>query len=51
MICPACITSAALLVGSVTSGGGVFALIVARFRRITGYRNPSTASNHKEKQS
>jgi hypothetical protein len=51
MICPACFTSAALVVGSVTSGGGVFALLVARIRRITGARTRSTASNNKEKQS
>ena len=51
MICPACFTSAALVVGSVTSGGGVFALLVARIRRITGSRIRSTASNNKEKQS
>lgn len=51
MICPACVTSAALVVGSVTSGGGFFALIVARIRRVTGSRNPRTASNNKEKQS
>jgi len=51
MICPACISSVAIVVGSVTSGGGVFALLVARLRRITGSRNRSTATNAKEKQS
>lgn len=51
MICPACISSAAIVVGSVTSGGGVFALLVARIRHITGSRNSSTVTKLKEKQS
>jgi len=51
MFCPACITSAAVVAGSVTSGGGVFALIVARLRRLTGSRKLTQEANRKEKQS
>ncbi len=49
MICPACISSAAIVVGSVTSGGGVFAFIVARLRRFTGSRKLSPQTATKEK--
>jgi len=49
MICPACITSTAIVVGSVTSSGGVFAFLVTRLRKLTGSRRLSPKA--KEKQS
>ena len=51
MFCPACITGAAIAIGSVTSGGGVFAYVIARIRRITGSRKLSQEIQAKEKQS
>jgi len=51
MICPACVASTAMVVGSVTSGGGVFALVVARIRKITGSRKLSQETKAKEQQS
>jgi hypothetical protein len=50
-MCPACIGSAAIVVGSVTSGGGVFAYLVARIRKITGSRKLGRKVKAKEKQS
>jgi len=35
-MCPACIASAAVVTASITSGGGVLALAIARFRKISG---------------
>ena len=51
MVCPACISSAAIVVGSVTSGGGVFAYLIARVRRVTGSRKTGQKMALKEKQS
>ena len=51
MVCPACIASAAAVVGSVTSGGGMFAFVVARIRKFTGSRKLSQERQAKEKQS
>jgi hypothetical protein len=51
MICPACIASAATLAVGVTSSGGVIALVLTKVRRITGFRNRSSDSKIKEKQS
>lgn len=50
-MCPACINSAAIAVGSVTSGGGVFALLVARIRQIRVSRKLSQEARAKERQS
>jgi len=50
-MCPACMNSAAIVVGSVTSGGGILALLVTRIRRITGSRKLSQQARAKEKQS
>jgi hypothetical protein len=49
LLCPACITSTAIVVGGVTSGGGVFAYIVARIHRMTGSRRKSLKKEVKEK--
>jgi hypothetical protein len=40
-----------MVVGGVTSGGGVFALIVARIRKFTGSRNRNPGLQAKENQS
>jgi hypothetical protein len=55
-MCPACIASAATLAIGVTSSGGAVALVVAKVRRITGFRKLSLGSKApvsqiKEKQS
>ena len=50
-MCPACISSAAIVVGSVTSGSGVFALVVARIRKLTCSRKLSQEAKAEEKQS
>jgi hypothetical protein len=50
-MCPACIASAATLAVSVTSGGGVVALVLTKVRRITGSRRRSPETKIKEKQS
>ena len=50
-MCPACIASAATVAVSVTSGGGVVALVVAKIRRFTGSRKLSPETKAKEKQS
>ena len=56
MMCPACIASAATLAVSVTSSGGVMALVLTKVRRITGFRKRNLDSRTpdskvKEKQS
>lgn len=51
MICPACITSAALVAGGVTSGGGVVALAIARLRKIVNFRKLTQRVDPKENQS
>ena len=51
MICPACIASTAMVVGSMTSGGGVFAFVVARIRKFTSSRKLRQERQAKEKQS
>ena len=51
MMCPACIASTAMVVGSVTSGGGVFAFVVARIRKLAGFRKLSQQTKAKETQS
>lgn len=51
MFCPACISSTAIVVGSVTSGGGVFAYLIERICRITGSRKLSQQTKEKEKES
>ncbi len=50
-MCPACIASAATLAVGVTSSGGVIALVLAKVRRVAGFRKRSTNSKIKEKQS
>ena len=50
-MCPACIASAATLAVGVTSSGGVIALVLAKVRRVAGFRKGSTNSKIKEKQS
>jgi len=51
MICPSCVASLAVVAGSVTSGGGVVALVIARFRQFTSSRKLSQKTQIKEKQS
>jgi len=41
-MCPACMASAGLVVGSVVSSGGVSALLVKVLRKKKGEKNPST---------
>ena len=43
-MCPECITSAATFAVGLTSSGGVVALVLAKVRRITGFRKPSLDS-------
>jgi hypothetical protein len=55
-MCPACIASAATFAAGITSSGGVVALVLAKVRRITGFRKLSPDSRIpalkvKEKQS
>ena len=56
MICPACIANAATFAVGITSSGGAMALVLAKIRRITGFRKLSpdskvSVSKIKEKQS
>ena len=51
MVCPACITSAAAVTASVTSGGGLLALVSVRFRTFIGFRKLNQQLKEKEKQS
>lgn len=50
-MCPVCIGSAATFAVGVTSSGGVVALVLAKVRRISGFRKRSPDSKIKEKQS
>jgi hypothetical protein len=43
-MCPACIASTATFAVGITSSGGVVALVLAKIRRITGFRKPSLDS-------
>ena len=43
-MCPACIASAATFAVGLTSSGEVVALVLAKVRRITGFRKPSLDS-------
>ena len=51
MICPACIANAAVMAASVTSSGGVVAMVVSRIRRFANFRKPGPQAKAKEKQS
>jgi len=56
MICPACIANAATLAVGLTSSGGVAALVITKFRRLTDFRKRNLDSKAvdpktKEKQS
>jgi O-acetyl-ADP-ribose deacetylase (regulator of RNase III) len=51
VMCPVCIANAAVMAASVTSSGGVAALIVARFRRFAKFRKPGPEIKAKEKKS
>jgi hypothetical protein len=51
MFCPSCISSTAMVVGGVTSVGGVLAYLVERIRRISGSRKRSQQAKEKEKES
>jgi hypothetical protein len=44
MICPVCIANAATFAVGLTSSGGVAALVITKFRRITGFRKSSLDS-------
>jgi len=55
-MCPVCIANAATLAVGLTSSGGVFALVLTKVRRSTGFRKLSpdstaSVSKIKEKQS
>ena len=50
-MCPACIANAAVVAASVTSSGGVVAMVVSRIRRFTNFRKPGPQGKAKEKQS
>jgi hypothetical protein len=43
-MCPACIASAATLAVGFTSSGGAVALVIAKVRRIAGFRRPGPDS-------
>ena len=48
-MCPACITTAALMVAGATSMGGVAVLVVEKLRAKSGAKNIHTPSNTQEK--
>jgi len=50
-MCPVCIASAATFAVGITSSGGAVALVLAKVRRIAGFRMRSPDSKTKEKQS
>jgi hypothetical protein len=47
-MCPACLTTLALAVGTASSAGGVAALLLRRFYVLRHHRNPSRVSRAKE---
>jgi hypothetical protein len=48
-MCPACLTTLALTVGTASSAGGVAALLLRRLYLLRNHRNPSRVSRPKEK--
>jgi hypothetical protein len=50
-MCPVCIANAATFAVGFTSSGGAVALVLAKLRRIPGFRKSSPDSKTKEKQS
>jgi hypothetical protein len=48
-MCPACLTSMALMIGGVTTAGGVTALISGKFRAKRRPGNPPRRNGLKEK--
>jgi hypothetical protein len=48
-MCPACITTAALMVAGATSTGGVAVLVVKKLRAKSGAKKIDTQSKAKEK--
>lgn len=47
-MCPACLTTLALAVGTASSAGGVAALLLRRFYVLRHHRNPPRVSRAKE---
>jgi hypothetical protein len=50
-MCPACMASAASFAVGVTSGGGMLAIVVARFRKLKHSLRLNPRGKSKEKQS